>query len=127
MKTALYPKPVLLIALILNIILAFSQKPPEKFGKIETKDLKMKTCPVNSNAHAYFIFDYGNSYFEYADKKISSEIQYSPISSLTCGYIHPKWVIFFSFHVCHHSSMPHIANLSNRHSPFHQSQPYKSL
>lgn len=36
-----------------------------KFGKINTDNLKSTLCPIDSNAHAYTIFDYGNSYFEY--------------------------------------------------------------
>ena len=62
----------LIIFTSISLVL-FSQKPPEKFGKISSEDLKNQICPIDSNAHAYFIFDYGNSYFEYANTKIRSK------------------------------------------------------
>ena len=43
---------------------AFAQS-PEKFGKIDAKDLQLKYCPIDSNAHAYFVFDVGNTEFIY--------------------------------------------------------------
>lgn len=50
----------------------FAQTPPEKFGRIDKDDFKTTQCPIDSNAHAYFIFDYGESYFQYADTKVVS-------------------------------------------------------
>lgn len=70
------PKPVLkLLATLLFLIfstVAFSQKPPEKFGKISEDYFTGNVCPIDPNAHAWFIFDYGNSWFIYADTEIKS-------------------------------------------------------
>ena len=52
-------------------LVLFAQKAPEKFGKIDIKDLTIKVCPIDSNAQAYFIFDFGFLTFEYADTKVS--------------------------------------------------------
>lgn len=49
---------------------AFSQKPPEKFGKISNDVFETQMCPIDSNAHAYFIFDYGKTDFRYASTTI---------------------------------------------------------
>ncbi|MDO9510415.1 MAG: DUF3857 domain-containing protein [Bacteroidales bacterium] len=48
----------------------FAQNPPEKYGKISVEELENTACPIDSNAHAFFLFDYGTSYFEYADTEI---------------------------------------------------------
>lgn len=42
----------------------FAQKPPMKYGKVSEANLKINKCPIDSNAHAYYIFDYGESNFE---------------------------------------------------------------
>ncbi|OWY23391.1 DUF3857 domain-containing protein [Sphingobacteriales bacterium UPWRP_1] len=47
-----------------------AQKPPEKYGHIEVEDLKAIICPIDSNAHAYYLFDFGKSDFDFPDKKI---------------------------------------------------------
>ncbi len=62
------------LSLILTNIffMSFSQKAPEKFGKISKADFGPKYCPIDSNAHAYFIFDYGLSDFKYFQTKVSS-------------------------------------------------------
>lgn len=44
----------------------------QKFGKIDLEDLKKTTCEIDSNAHAYFIFDDGQSEFIYLDTRIVS-------------------------------------------------------
>jgi hypothetical protein len=81
---------ILILVLFINMpIILFSQKPPEEFGKISIEDLKTTTCPIDSNAHAYFIFDYGNSYFQYSDTKISSDDSESS---------HKGFQLFFSRH-----------------------------
>lgn len=54
-------------------LISYSQKPPSKFGKISVDELKSEICPIDSNAHAYYIFDYGKSYFQYADTRINSD------------------------------------------------------
>lgn len=64
---------ILMAILFCSLTVAVSaQKPPEKFGKITSYELENNSCPIDSSAHAYFIFDFGNSYFEYAATKISS-------------------------------------------------------
>ena len=60
---------LLLIAISTHIC---AQKTQMKFGKINIENLEAKQCPIDSNAHAYFIFDYGNAYFEYAETRLSS-------------------------------------------------------
>lgn len=42
-----------------------AQHTPSKFGKISMDHLQAELCPIDSNAHAYYIFDYGYSYFKY--------------------------------------------------------------
>jgi len=42
------------------------QKPEFKFGKIDMADLTVAKCPVDSNAEAYFLGDYGTSSFKYS-------------------------------------------------------------
>ncbi|WP_169513322.1 transglutaminase domain-containing protein [Flexithrix dorotheae] len=44
---------------------AFSQE--EKFGKIEKKDLEMKSYPLDTAASAVVLFDVGKTYFQYTD------------------------------------------------------------
>ena len=63
------------ISVIFTVVylISFSQKAPAKFGKISVDELKNELCPIDSNAHAYYIFDYGRSYFQYADTKVSSD------------------------------------------------------
>lgn len=52
-------------------MLLCAQKAPEKFGKIDIKDITTKVCPIDSNAQAYYIFDFGLLTFEYEDTKVS--------------------------------------------------------
>ncbi len=52
-------------------VMLFAQKAPEKFGKIDIRDLTTKVCPIDSNAQAYFIFDFGFLTFEFAETKVS--------------------------------------------------------
>lgn len=40
----------------------FGQK-AEKFGEVTKNDLQISTCPIDSNAHAYYIFDKGETYY----------------------------------------------------------------
>jgi len=62
---------IILLAFSFSIFSASSQS--TKFGKIEKKRLKETVCPIDSNAHAYFIFDIGDSFFDYAGTKVSSD------------------------------------------------------
>ncbi len=54
---------LLILSPALNQILA--QDIPAKFGKIEPDVLRTKVCPIDSNAHAYYIFDTGTTEFRY--------------------------------------------------------------
>lgn len=51
-------------------LVAYSQKSPSNFGKISQDLLLAEYCPIDSNAHAYYVFDYGFSYFQYATTKV---------------------------------------------------------
>jgi hypothetical protein len=70
------PKPILNCLAALTLLAfstaAFSQKPPEKFGNVSADLFSSNVCPIDSNAHAWFLFDYGNSWFQYADTDIRS-------------------------------------------------------
>ena len=63
---------LLVVSMVFTFKTATSQKPPEKFEKVEMEELQSTMCPIDSNAHAYYVFDYGTSYFEYASTRISS-------------------------------------------------------
>lgn len=66
----------------LFVIFANAQKPPEKFGKIDDDIFKTTVCPIDSNAHAYFIFDFGKTDFRYA----STTVRASDASSGRKGF-----------------------------------------
>ncbi len=42
-----------------------SQTPETKFGKPDMKNLQSTVCQIDSGAHAYYVFDVGNSTFTY--------------------------------------------------------------
>ncbi|GET22354.1 DUF3857 domain-containing protein [Prolixibacter denitrificans] len=46
-----------------------AQKEP-KTGKVDIQNLEATQCPTDSNAHAYFIFDYGKADFDYMAKNV---------------------------------------------------------
>ncbi|MEN9443425.1 MAG: hypothetical protein RIS47_315, partial [Bacteroidota bacterium] len=70
----IFTKKLSIVFVLLGIgISAIAQKEVKKFGKIETTDLSETTCPIDSNAYAYFIFDYGNSDFEYGSTIVRSD------------------------------------------------------
>ncbi len=52
--------------ILLTVMWSYCQKPPSKFGKISDQEIEATVCPIDSNAHAYFIFDFGRTYFQYA-------------------------------------------------------------
>jgi len=54
-----------------------AQKKPAKFGKISMEHLEATLCPIDSNAHAYYIFDYGHSSFQYSKAANSFELIFS--------------------------------------------------
>ncbi len=35
----------------------------EKFGRLNPAEFSSKSCPIDSSAHAYYLFDYGHSHF----------------------------------------------------------------
>lgn len=49
--------------LFANVVNA--QNAPSKFGKISEEELNATVCPIDSNAHAYYIFDCGEVIFTY--------------------------------------------------------------
>ena len=59
-----------LLMAVLCTTCVYTQKPPEKFGKISSKIFKTTTCPIDSNAHAYFVFDFGKTDFRYASTTV---------------------------------------------------------
>jgi len=48
-----------------NVSLAKNDAP--KFGKVSPEEINATVCPIDSNAHAYYLFDRGNSYFSYSE------------------------------------------------------------
>jgi len=59
-------KQLLLFMVLLSAcMVGFPQNSPSKFGKVSMDELANKVCPIDSNAHAYFIFNCGLSHFTY--------------------------------------------------------------
>ena len=56
---------LIVLLLIISQVSIYAQKPPAKFGKIDESEFENKFCPIDSNAHAFFIFDYGTTNFKY--------------------------------------------------------------
>lgn len=73
MKSRINLKTNFLIIFLNIFFISYSQNPPSKFGKISIGELKNEICPIDSNAHAYYIFDYGKSHFQYADTRVYSD------------------------------------------------------
>ncbi len=73
MKKEINLETILLIIFTNFFLVSYAQKPPSKFGKISIEELKNEICPIDSNVHAYYIFDFGQSYFQYADTRVSSD------------------------------------------------------
>lgn len=62
------------ILLLLLSISSFSLSGSNhKFGKITKEELEITSCPIDSNAHAYYIFDNGDISFNYKDKIVRSD------------------------------------------------------
>lgn len=74
---------VLLIVTPLN-----AQKPPAKFGEIETALLTNNICPIDSGAHAYYVFDFGDCYFEIDQTPIVSNDLETHKSRFSLRYTH---------------------------------------
>jgi hypothetical protein len=65
----MYKKQLLFALLSLLLIEAravFAQDKIPKFGKITEDELTAKICPIDSSAHAYYLFDEGSTYMDYA-------------------------------------------------------------
>ena len=71
MKTCCYL--LFVVFLLLSVSLQANAQKEPKTGKVEIDNLKATKCPIDSNAHAYFIFDYGNANFEYMAKNVRSD------------------------------------------------------
>lgn len=73
MKRIIKLRKLTLIVLVCISATLFSQKPPSKFGKVSIEELQSEICPIDSNAHAYFIFDFGVSDFRFINTTIRSD------------------------------------------------------
>lgn len=62
MKKSLLPAFMLAFVTCCGI---FAQNSPSKFGNVGKEELEQNVCPIDSNAHAYFIFNCGLSRFTY--------------------------------------------------------------
>nr|NQU91905.1 DUF3857 domain-containing protein [Bacteroidota bacterium] len=63
-------KTIFITSLLLAFLFTYGQKPPSKFGKISPEEFETTVCPIDSNAHAYFIFDFGYTDFRYASTRV---------------------------------------------------------
>ncbi|MGE0078929.1 MAG: hypothetical protein AB7S48_13800 [Bacteroidales bacterium] len=63
----------ILLCMIIASYVLVAQDAPSKFGKINENDLKATICPIDSNAHAYFIFDCGETSFTYPQATIRAD------------------------------------------------------
>jgi hypothetical protein len=68
MKFMHYYLSVMVVVVFINV--TYAQKPPMKFGNIDDSNFQSEICPIDSNAHAYYIFDYGESYFDLENTRI---------------------------------------------------------
>ena len=59
--------------MMLFVIEANAQDAPSKFGKISEEELSATVCPIDSNAHAYYVFDCGQVNFIYPQTTIRSD------------------------------------------------------
>jgi hypothetical protein len=64
------PTPFIFLCLIVFFHLSHGQKPPEKFGKISNDILSATVCPIDSGAHAWFVYDFGKTDFRYASTTV---------------------------------------------------------
>ncbi len=55
----------------------YSKNKLAKFGTITKDDFAETNCPIDANAHAYIIYDYGRSYFEFSNTYIRANDQNS--------------------------------------------------
>jgi hypothetical protein len=63
-KTASFSAFILSISVLFSLFV--SAKDPEfKFGKVFDEEVKQTLCPIDSNAHAYYLFDVGSACYYY--------------------------------------------------------------
>lgn len=63
-------KKLSLTLLVLNALVfhsVFALDVNKKFGKVSLDELNVSVCPIDSNAHAFYIFDKGQTYFTYIE------------------------------------------------------------
>ncbi|MGD9557285.1 MAG: DUF3857 domain-containing protein [Mangrovibacterium sp.] len=58
-------KLLYLLFMMLSALTNIHSQEVAKFGKIETTDLEATVCPIDSNAHAWYVFDKGETTFRY--------------------------------------------------------------
>ncbi len=58
---------LVLLCTLPGFIFTIAQDTPIKAGKISKEELEMIRCPIDSNARAMVICDYGKSYYDYTD------------------------------------------------------------
>jgi hypothetical protein len=73
MKTRIIFLLFAIFSVVPTTLIAKEFKP--KFGKIPMEELTSNVCPIDSNAHAYYLFDIGNSSFIYSNND-GFEIEY---------------------------------------------------
>ncbi len=67
-------KKLFILSLLLTAMMwSYGQKSPSKFGKISDKEMEATVCPIDTGAHAYFIFDFGITHFQYAATNVRAE------------------------------------------------------
>jgi hypothetical protein len=55
----------LIVTVFLFIQSSFGKEINQKFGKVSIDELNMSTCPIDSNAHAFYLFDKGYTQYVY--------------------------------------------------------------
>ena len=58
---------LLLFSALLTVNVTLAKNDAPKFGKVSPDEINATVCPIDSNAHAYYLFDRGRSYFSYND------------------------------------------------------------
>lgn len=62
-------KTLLISILIVGNLVCYAQKPPKKFGDIDFHTVKAKIHPLDSNAEAVVLFDFGLTRFQYINSE----------------------------------------------------------
>ncbi|MCG6188637.1 DUF3858 domain-containing protein [Maribellus maritimus] len=66
----------LLFFLMVGNVLLAQELPKFKFGKIDKEELEITTCDIDTSAHAFFLFDVGESRIEY-NQSIGFQIKFT--------------------------------------------------